>query len=532
MKGAHLVLILLVSGSLCINFLDFHHMPQEKPIKSQTNTKTHMEEVKPGLGYNSAKQTLVNVECFSVWKEIINGDHSEVDFAKAQGYDSMTKSLGLDLEIKGGYGYFTGSVAAGYSREVSETNTQLSFNFFSKSTHKVNYEYNYGPKLILSEKGQKAYSLPKNQFIDICGDNVVKQYERGTALVMSMILEFNSSKEMNEFRLKLGFGVLGIVELSIRIRVAIKETKINGNVKIKAIQLGGDPSQLSRIIDDKIKDCNLLQFDECLKVANKIIDYASGDYVRQLTDKNKFIPMGTFSLKRISDFGLPSINPLSYDIIESRDWMVSNFKKIDYYNFKLSEFIRFYPGYKRPEFSELVELADSVKSIYEEMNGSEGGKVCWNEPNKCVETKENFEEAINGLFDNEEKIINQIQTIRYSDIIDFGFLQGTNTCRINSVWPSYQPEKVRVFPTPDQKWIFTINNELIEGVKVNNNTIELKVNKDKYPYLTKLLRINYTEEQTIINGSVTCQEGGISHNAGITGRRLTGDYFMELYDGN
>lgn len=531
MKVVYLLILCVVTGSFCLNFLDYRSMPIENLEVNEPTNKTHLEGVRPGLGYSSEKESLVSVICFAVSNQQINGDHSEIDFAKAQSYEALNRSLKLDIELQGGYGYFTGSLSAVYSEAVINSSTQMSFNFYAKSTHKVNFNYLYGPDNVLTAHGKSAYKKALSDFINICGDKLITQYERGTALVMSIIIDFNSTQEKRDFEANIRGKVIGLFELSSQIRVAFKNTNVNGNIKIKAIQFGGDPSQLSKLIDDKVKHCNLLQFDECIKVANTIIEYASGDYAKQITDRSTYIPIGQFTTLSISKKGILYNNPISDELINARNWMVKHFKKVSYYNEKLTQFISLYPGYSRPEFKELKSFADSVSSIFEFMSGSNGGRVCWSsELNDCIEAKKEIKNEMTDVFKKEKIIITLLESIRYTETINFGLLEGTDTCRISSKWMSYQPEKIQVFPTPLGQWIFTLNDEKIEGSRVDNNTIQLNINKDKFSFLAKQLTIKFSEEQTLIQGSVTCQEGTINHEVSVNGRKLTADYYFELYD--
>lgn len=83
----------------------------------------------------------------------------------------------------------------------------------------------------------------------LCGDHYITSYQQGALLTMGLNIKFSNSNAKKEFEEKAGATFGDIVRAAESIKSVVTEYQITGSVIIQAFQMGGEPSQLAKILN-------------------------------------------------------------------------------------------------------------------------------------------------------------------------------------------------------------------------------------------------------------------------------------------
>lgn len=259
---------------------------------------------------------------------------------------------------------FSAHADASYMHSVEDKDYYMSLNYYEYTHGTAKVEISgMGPDQVLNATGKSAYSTPENRklFGITCGDSYVDSYDVGALLIMSMNINFNSHKEKTEFQADMGASFGSLASVSVKIEQTAKKYNMHGTVSIQAYQKGGQPNQLSKIIDAKdpsgkyyILTCDLQNMDACAHAAGGLYDYAGGslptDFPQQVSYDGGagkgLVPLGTGWLTHTSIAALGLAPPASLvtdEVKANREYLADVFKENQYYQQKLHELLYGYP---------------------------------------------------------------------------------------------------------------------------------------------------------------------------------------------
>lgn len=178
-------------------------------------------------------------------------------------------------------------------------------------------EMGYGPAGALTQDGLKVYGSidsPNPRFGLICGDRFISSYKLGASLIFSIKLHFHSHFERDTFKAKIGvkFGPFNIVSKEIQ-KIA-ESLNTSGEVKIMAFQSGGNPAELSKLMNGSCGDkycaasCSLIRITDCDNSINALFNYAISRFTNQVNvqDPKTMVPfsVGFANMQDIKWVGL------------------------------------------------------------------------------------------------------------------------------------------------------------------------------------------------------------------------------------
>jgi len=155
-----------------------------------------------------------------------------------------------------------------------------------------------------------------------------------------MQLRFSSREDKDSMQAALSGDIGSFLSASVKINTTASKLNISGSININAYQLGGDPTQLSKVISTSSVECDFRNnIDACKATAQKIIDYASENFPHQFQRDGQgmwtgpLVPLSDLVLDyKVSDFGIklaPSY--VTEELILARKEVDDLFERNEYY---------------------------------------------------------------------------------------------------------------------------------------------------------------------------------------------------------
>ena len=235
-----------------------------------------------GKGYSSISTMFLQQGCFAMGEtsEDRRAQSSRIDLRKGD-FNEITDALGLDLSINGAY-KFVQIPSVNYLKSIKNTEDSISFLFYyinSFPEKTISYNNKIGQD-ILNDYGKSIYKDRPEQFVKICGDNIVVGVEKSAIFIanIEVILKDKDSKESFEqvIDLKDTTNMKSLI-LALKNNETLKNTVTE--VEISAFQIGGISNELSGILSfnqekhSHIAHCSPSNIDSCLYSVDGILNY-------------------------------------------------------------------------------------------------------------------------------------------------------------------------------------------------------------------------------------------------------------------
>ncbi|WP_039456761.1 hypothetical protein [Candidatus Jidaibacter acanthamoebae] len=374
-----------------------------------------------GYGFSSDSQQLSTQHCYNV-TTFSSGQHGEVKLNTAYSFSELQKMLKIDVTSKGKFGIFSGSAEAEYMKSIQDDYYSMSLNYLQYMADRVKVQLAGAGQNVLNAFGREIYNSneAKPYFGLICGDKYIDSYDEGALLTMSINLNFANHYEKEEFKAKASASWGNIFSASGEIQKIANALNIGGSVSIQALQVGGDPSQLSRILNKDSSGkyyaltCDLKAMDNCIKAASGLLDYAVNDFSTQISFKNNtgLTPLGTgfAHSEKIDHIGLtPPKTLVNSTVIEDRNLLSELLETNKSYQQYSDQLINHYPV----TWNTNSKLYKNIKTFEKEIEYNIGKILNYNDPS----------ESALGCFDNPEEcdfitqnIVNDLVNITNTDL--------------------------------------------------------------------------------------------------------------------
>jgi hypothetical protein len=238
LKTGFLLILLLV----CINSFKLESLNKpDRPVACEVKGA----QIGPGRGYSTDRQQISSVVCYNVKASPYSKTESVVKLDQGATFSEIQKSLRVDVSAKVSIDIFTVEADVNYLKEIKDSETSMSINYYQFVQSEMTMETGYGPAGALTLDGLRAYGPVENpnpRFGLICGDKFISSFKVGAHLLFTMKLQFQSHSEKEAFGAKLGFNLASFLSISADIQKAASATNIVGKVEIMAYQSGGNPA--------------------------------------------------------------------------------------------------------------------------------------------------------------------------------------------------------------------------------------------------------------------------------------------------
>ncbi|MDD3267428.1 MAG: hypothetical protein PHC75_09665, partial [Burkholderiales bacterium] len=370
-----------------------------------TNNNGLIDGMEPGVGYSSDTEHIAPIACFIPTQVIRDGGvstlYSELSLNKAE----LAKFLNLGFNLKGGYAQFSANATLNYIKENNSNNLALSYNFVNMISRKVNIKYPLNLKKILNKEAIDVYDSGNNpKFRLFCGDRLIDGYTEGAFVITTIQVILGDKIQKQQFEASMGVSVAGFADLAAKI-INYKERNIlSGKIVISAFQLGGNPTQLSKIMPTSMS-CSFDNINKCEEFYNTgVSDYLKNSFPNQFNKDSSFTPLGNLSFSPISladDLNIKIASSyVTADIINARENLLQLYSNnLENYH-ALSDVLNFYPILLDTSFKKKV--SDAMLIAEDNLTKLQEGKLCWILPNKCIKR---YNEIIDTLSKQDNKYL-------------------------------------------------------------------------------------------------------------------------------
>lgn len=432
---------------------------------------------KLGMGYSTDWETFTFGECLTGTPYYDGQNQSYLNFETKIEYKELEKELGFSA----GFRYKTG---------VTTTKASARFLKASKSnSYSVTAIYNGNYRFkdmgmgqpVLTPIGMRLSQNPE-QWSKTCGDyyTIMKSY--GGKIFFSIRIDFKSEDARKEFEARFSFSS-PTTDIVGGFQNFQREFSKKTEVKVMALQLGGDVTKLSQVFhgstgngqDDssfEMVKCSLGDFGDCQKVLKNAISYATHDFPKQFKKLNveedptdQFRPNASLMGVTLAPYTSAGIfvgfsSQMNDTIKVTREDMLREFNEV-LNQFQRANSILDNKAIKKSP-RQLNQLKSMKANLYDQLEKmAKAAEICLNEPLRCSNQYKKVrlvaDDNPNGfkLYANDDFVID-LET--YEQYCDFGLSpfsteELTNTVQhmVNAakledlvVWENMQKQKLDV----------------------------------------------------------------------------------------
>lgn len=323
---------------------------------------------------------------------------------------------------------------------------ELSFTITYFISNEVTVENQYNTDTIeslLTEEGKNIYQNDINNFLFLCGDELINKYQKGNLLILSLKLNFYHKSDKAEFLKNQhdSFGPYSGVYKYIKDRIT--HIRFNGLLQIKALQIGGDIEKFKLIMSSpEEKECPFAKIDNCKGLYDRLFKYANNEFNQQTDDEmriqNDFLSISRTIKIDNNKYNIPEFK-LSDTIKNSQDYLLSFSKKLLYYynHLQVAPYYQVYSEILNNYYKQVKELInkfydDNIIEAFENPTD----KLC-----SSLKEKYSSQEIVNL----EDEIVKTMNTMKYYSLYRVK-LEGNMCLKGNMKWDSNYTIDMYLFP--------------------------------------------------------------------------------------
>lgn len=410
-------------------------------LKNSRSTLTMLNgNMAAGGGYSTDTQQTAPQLCYNAAVSSTTEQSSSIVLSTAQSFSDIQNSIHESIAVKGKFGMFSPSASASYLRSIEDKYYSLSLNYYAIYHNIANIQLDGFGLTALTDLGRVFYNNGNNSYFGLaCGDQYFSAYKQGAMLIMSINVEFKSHYEKTQFEAKAGVSFGDIFSASGDVQRIASQYGISGSISMQAFQIGGDPSQLSKILnkngngDYYVLNCNLDAMNNCVSAASGMFDYAVNIFPTQFSfpSNSGLTPLGVgfATYQPIYYIGLTS--PPSFvttQVIYDRDFLAMKLDENQYYQQRTENLLNGYPvawGVTSDLYRSLEKLHNTaqrnIEIIMRSSNPQEGGLGCYAFPDKCITITQDIIAKLVPITSNDLSVLKPLQYIMPADYVTFYF---------------------------------------------------------------------------------------------------------------
>ena len=375
--------------------------------------------LKPGVGYSTAKQSVIPLQCYQALEQS-NQLTGGLVFSQQQDFSQLERLTHMNISSKGGFGFFSASASMDYMRSTKDTTTSLSMNYVQTVNNHVTF-----PVIGLTEIGQQIYENPTSNFDLLCGNNYVTAYDEGAMLLATLKVKFATAEEKTKFETHAKGGFGGMFSASIETQNIAKAYNLHGTVDVTAFQMGGDPGQLAKILGDgeAVTHCSITDMAMCNKAAENIVKYAADNFSDQikvvdgkLSGAYTNLPFDVTNMESMLNIGLTPGETLDNrpGVKENRIKLANLLDEYGYYSERFNNIVKYYTDTTkinlnesyREEIQALANNATYNKDVIliNPTDPTQTASKCYNSPLECESVTQNIESIISQRLITKEDV--------------------------------------------------------------------------------------------------------------------------------
>ncbi len=235
-----------------------------------------------GEGYRITNQLHTNHSCLEIPStaiEVIAPKVGQVKYVVNSELDELHDLFDGRVALKLALGGFELDAEVQFAAEHSNENLTSSLTILAKFENGKAW---LKPSAILqlNAAGSSLVAQPES-FFSHCGTHYLSTYELSAYALASLVFTFSNETDKLNFDARLKVAISGLGEAEATVGVALAELAGNGSVRFHAIQRGGDPSQLSTVIDSGLVDCSTSNQAPCFQAFAEALNYIKSTFPQQ-----------------------------------------------------------------------------------------------------------------------------------------------------------------------------------------------------------------------------------------------------------
>lgn len=388
---------------------------------SSYHSNSYGDLILPGTGYSTDSERSASATCYNYITMQKTNQQSSVRFDSSISFESLLDEFKVSSKLEGKYKIYKGNASMNFLRSIKNSDYSISLNYFQKISNTVSFSYSYDIDNILNEQGKKIYDDGKNRMFRIlCGDQLIKSYEEGAGLIISLVVKFHDTESKKHYGPKFEAGLGAFANVTADISSLVEGLNSDAIISVKAYQYGGNPIELGKILSGSVSSCSVKSPEDCNKIIENLVSYASKEFSTQFKKgaDDQWANALVFTGSIEKDIYLADINAIigeSYvdkEVKEVRNNFLEKYNKAYYY---YSAIVETHKDFSLSTFS-YSKYENSLKILIKELDE---GETLWKMPNRAVELYNNIMEKINY-----DSIINQVEeftesfryVVHYNDV--------------------------------------------------------------------------------------------------------------------
>ncbi|WP_152621905.1 leucine-rich repeat domain-containing protein [Archangium violaceum] len=227
---------------------------------------------------------------------------SDASLVLVDSYERIKSDLGINISGKATFATWDLNAAARFAMNAAETLNSSSMTF----RYQVRGRNAMLVDAVPTARALEARTRGSEAVKQMCGTEFVQQVELGAGLWVNVKYDFLDQAAKSEFAADVKVNILKLFSGSGAVTLEDDRLKKSASITVSALQLGGDPTQLSSIFSTTCQDeasqptgggtagpprrciaalsCSLERPQDCQAALERIVTYAAEEFPAQLQD--------------------------------------------------------------------------------------------------------------------------------------------------------------------------------------------------------------------------------------------------------
>ncbi len=248
-----------------------------------------------GTAYNSDTNEFLNVQPVA-GSVVENLGNTQVQFELVNNasYEDVLSQLNGNVDVDVAFPVVRVNAGGHLAKEAASTEFSNTYTFQASLTpkKKVLQPLDINQGFSLSAVGNELATNYQSKLMNLAGDSFITEIEYGAQLFINMKIEYLSEQHKSEIGgylgVSYGAGNIGI-NVDGKLNYIDEELKKSVRITVRALQKGGEPTALLKVIPNNIISCSLDNYAPCFNLFEQAVNYAKNDFGDQfnaLSDYN------------------------------------------------------------------------------------------------------------------------------------------------------------------------------------------------------------------------------------------------------
>jgi hypothetical protein len=196
--------------------------------------------------------------------------------------------LGADTSGSVSFLLWSASARAHFARKSREQSFGLNYIVFA-------FNKDHSKVFIPTGRSAEWKTASQDEWMESCGDGYVAAQDYGSMLLVKFSVTLDRKTSSNNWGGSAGGGFMSFAKLRASIEGNSSSKRDRGTLSVSALQIGGKPSELGKILQTNADSglvenfalCNVEDVPKCLEGLRSIEHYIAQDFPKQIEDDKK-----------------------------------------------------------------------------------------------------------------------------------------------------------------------------------------------------------------------------------------------------